>query len=291
MATLEVKHGLAYDENGEVYVIEKLSDKINKEQKKKKKHTVNYENEKLIGANFVNLNNDYYEILVNELTTEQLGKMLLIPIHFRLQWKTGRIEKYGQYKITKAATEKDIKIALKMDDSNHKSSWSKLKKKFIELNILTFKDGGIYFNSNCVFFGTRDNIESDNISAMVTTYFKQMEELRESDLALLYKMQKFIHCKYQFLCMNPNAETIKDAQPLQTMEELSEALKVKKSSLYRQIKQLQINNSYVFAKVSVGSEKRFYISDNAFYKGAYGMAHKQMLHDIDKYSSIFKLGN
>ncbi|WP_280166474.1 hypothetical protein [Priestia aryabhattai] len=242
-----------------------------KEQRKAYKKRLEKEHNRN-NVKFTNTNMNEIDYICENLTNAQIGYLMVLQC-------------YIDYKGTLVHSQKN-RTPLKPGDFQKilglvgkRQTFYDFKNTCLDVGILNY-DGlekAYSINKKFIFKGAFKGMGMDVIS-MVTKEMKEISEaLKPTDLAILFKLQKYVHINSMALVRNPNETNKKKIETLKAAD-LVDILGVSKNYIYSRLPKLTYNGQALIAQVKAGKKKSYMLNPNVFFRGDYAQIQEDVTH-------------
>lgn len=264
----------SHNEDGEkgFFVTEiQLEENIRKENERKeayKKHLEKVHNRKQ--NKFTNTNMDEIDYICTNLTNTQIGFLMILQSYIDYDGKLIKSQKVK----TSFKTCDFLKV-LGLEDK--RQTFYDFKDKCLEKGILIYKgeEKAYFINKKYIFKGAFKGMD---VVSVVTNEMKEMsEELKPTDLAIIFKLQKYVHLISMAMVWNPDES---DPSKLKTLkaQDLANELGVSRSYVYTKLPMIKYKNNFVIAQVKAGKKKSYMLNPKVFFRGDYTKVQENITH-------------
>lgn len=258
---------------------ERLNFTTEKQRKANKKRLEKEHNRN--NVKFTNTNINEIDYICENLTNAQIGYLMILQCYISYE---GTLV-HSQKNHTPLKTG-DIKKVLGLVDKD--SSYKDFRKKCLNAGILIYdgQEKTYSINEKFIFKGAFKDMGIDVVS-MVTKEIKNgLKEAKPEELAMIFKLQKFVNFNTMALVKNPN-ETNSDKLEFMKQKDLAQFLGVSPSHLSRKLYQIVVNNEYIIAKIKVGKEPtKFMLNPTVFFRGDYTAVQKEVTIDVAPFFKV-----
>ncbi|MCM3704805.1 hypothetical protein M3205_03615 [Cytobacillus firmus] len=228
-----------------------------------------------IGSNrkqnkFTNTNMDEIDYICQSLTNTQIGLLMILQCYIDYDGKLV----HSQKDKTPLKTSDFLKI---LGLVGKESTFKKFRKDCLEKGILIYKgeEKTYSINQKYVFKGAFKGME---VVSMVTKEIKEISKvLKPTDLAILFKLQKYVHINSMALVRNPDETNIDKIETLKAID-LVEILGVSQNYIYSRLPKLTYNGQALIAQVKAGRKKSYMLNPNAFFRGDFAKVQEKIAH-------------
>jgi len=224
---------------------------------------------------FTNTNIDMIDYVDKKLTNYQIGLLMMLQSYVDYD---GRLIKSQKDKRPLTRTEM-LKI-LKLKQKS--STFDDFRETCVQANIMKYdkENSTHYINRNIIFKGKFKMMKV--VSAVAKELKKISSNLKPTDIAILFKLQKHVHYRSMALVEDPD-EVNEDNLKTLNAKRLSECLGVSVDYVYRRLPKLIYDGEYVIAKVQAGKKRSYMLNPKVFFRGDY----QKVQDDITHSNSIF----
>jgi len=269
----------SFNEDGEkgFFVTEiQLEKNIRKENERKeayKKHLQKEHNRKQ--NKFTNTNMDEIDYICQSLTNAQIGYLMILQCYIDYDGKLVKSQKDK----TPLKTGDFLKV---LGLVGKESTFKDFRKKCLEKGIMLYngEEKTYSINQKYIFKGAFNGME---VVSIVTKEMKEISEsLKPTDLAILFKLQKYVHFESMALVKDPYERDINKVETLKA-KDLVEILGVSQNYIYSRLPKLIYNGQALIAQVKAGRKKSYMLNPNVFFRGDYAQVQENIVH----HNSVF----
>lgn len=217
---------------------------------------------------FTNTNMDEIDYICQELTNAQIGFLMILQCCIDYDGKLIHSQKdktplsYSQ-----------IRDILHLSDS----SFCDFRDRCIKAGIINYddKEKAYSINKKIIFKGAFKGMQ---VVSVVTKEMKEISRaLKPTDLAILFKLQEYVHINSMALVKNPN-ETNREKIETLKAKDLSEILGVSLNYVYSRLPKLSYNGQALIAKVQAGKKKSYMLNPKVFFRGDFAQVQENITH-------------
>ncbi|GAB6451361.1 hypothetical protein CQZ91_21615 [Bacillus cereus] len=212
---------------------------------------------------FTNTNMNSIDYISEHLTNAQIGYLMMLESYIDYDGKLI----FSQKNKTPMQTKDLLKVlGLRTKDS----TFHDFKKKCLEHEILieNKNEKALFINRKFIFKGAFKGMGMDVVSTITKEAKKMNSNLKPTDLAILYKLKKYVHVDSMALVWNPQETNLYKIKTLKA-KDLPEILGVSKGYIYQRLPQLVHDGEYLIAKVQVGKSKKYMLNPKIYFRGDY----------------------
>lgn len=219
---------------------------------------------------FTNTNMDEIDYICDSLTNTQIGFLMILQC-------------YIDYDGNLIKSQKD-KTPLKTGDfqkilglDGKRRTFYDFKNKCFEKGILLYngEEKTYSINQKFIFKGAFKGMD---VVSVVTNEMKEMsKELKPTDLAILFKLQKYVHFDSMALVWNPDESVPSKLKTLKA-QDLANELGVSRSYVYTKLPMIKYKNNFVIAQVKAGKKKSYMLNPKVFFRGDFAKVQENIAH-------------
>ncbi|MCG1020775.1 hypothetical protein [Sutcliffiella horikoshii] len=226
---------------------------------------------------FTNTNMDEIDYISENLTNAQIGYLMILQCYINYEGKLIHSQK-DKTPLKSIEIQKILRIP--------ERTFYDFKDVTLKAGILTYdKNVKTYsINKKFMFKGAFNGM---NVVSIVTKEMKVgLNTSKPEELAMIFKLQKFVNFKTMALVKNPNETDLNKLEFLK-QKDLAESLGVTASHLSRKLYQIVINGEYIIAKVKVGREpNKFMLNPNVFFRGNYAKIQENIVAEVSPFFKV-----
>lgn len=264
----------SYNEDGESgFFVSKIQ--LEENLKKEEQRNVAYKKYLRMEQNrkrnkFTNTNMDEIDYICRNLTNAQIGFLMILQCYIDYEGKLIHSQKDRR----PLKTGDFLRI---LGLVGKESTFKDFRTKGLNKGILLYngEEKTYSISQKFIFKGAFKGME---VVSMVTKEMKEISKvLKPTDLAIIFKLQRYVHMDSLALVKNPQEPDVNKVEALKATD-LVDILEVSKNYIYSRLPKLTYNGQALIAQVKAGRKKSYMLNPNVFFRGNFAEVQENIVH-------------